>query len=226
MKNALIIFTRVPVPGATKTRLEKKLTEEECAEIHRAMLLDLRPLCHAKEWDTFVYFTPEGGKEVMKELLPGACSYEPQPEVEFGARMSGCIGQVLKRGYDACALVGTDIPELDGAIIRQAFDALMKKDMVIGATVDEGYYLVGMKSLHKEVFENQVYGTGSVFDDTVEKIKKCGCTYETLPVLRDIDEPEDIFAYWEMYEAGQQKEKIHTWECILKLNDKYQFHKK
>ena len=224
MRKALIVFSRVPVPGATKTRLQKNFTGEECAELHRAILMDLKPLTDGEDWDSFVYYTPAGGEAVMRKLLPGAAGYEPQPEKEFGARVSGCIGQILEKGYDACVLVGTDIPALDTKIIGQAFAVMEEKDMVIGATEDAGYYLIGMKKLRDEVFRDQAYGTGSVFADTLEKIKGCGCTYGVLPVLRDIDEPEDVSAYLEMYEAGRLDKKMHTWECILRLNEKYQLH--
>ena len=36
--NALIIFTRIPIAGKTKTRLQTKLSPEECASIHKCFL--------------------------------------------------------------------------------------------------------------------------------------------------------------------------------------------
>ena len=221
MKKALIVFTRVPEPGKTKTRLQKLLTKEECAGMHEAILGDQKELCCSDEWDTFVYFTPEGGKERIQELLPGAVDYLPQENVEFGERMKKCIKHVLEIGYDACHLVGTDIPALNADIIRQAFLILEEKDVVIGATEDKGYYLIGMKEIHNAVFENQVYGTGSVYGDTVEKIKDCHCSYGVLPVLRDVDEPEDLRAYLREY-TGDSDEISHTWRYLIELNQKYE----
>lgn len=220
MKKALIIFTRVPEPGRTKTRLQSLLTAEECAKVHEAILEDQKRFCESKEWDTFVYFTPANGRERIRQLLPHAVDYIPQEEIEFGARMKTCIRQVLGQGYDACNLVGTDIPALDEAIIAQAFSVLETEDVVIGATKDSGYYLIGMKEIHQGIFENQVYGTGTVFGDTVEKIKKCGCSYGTLPILRDVDEPEDLRAYLEEY-RGNAEEIAHTWAYLVELGRKY-----
>lgn len=220
MKKALIIFTRVPEAGRTKTRLQSLLTGEECAKMHEAILGDQKELCESKEWDTFVYFTPANGRERIQQLLPCAVDYIPQEEIEFGARMRNCIRQVLERGYDACHLVGTDIPALDKTIITQAFAVLEEKDVVIGATKDQGYYLIGMKQIHQGIFEDQVYGTGTVFGDTVEKIKKCGCSYGTLPILRDVDEPEDLRAY--LWEYRDKTEKIaHAWAYLVELDKKY-----
>lgn len=222
MKKALIIFTRVPEPGKTKTRLQSLLTKEEAAKVHEAMLADQKGLCISEEWDTFVYYTPERGKERIKQLLPRAKDYIPQQEVEFGTRMKNCIQYVLDSDYDACCLIGTDIPALNEAIIRQAFETLEKKQVVIGATEDLGYYLIGMTQVYEDIFKDQIYGTGSVYEDTIEKIKKGGCSYGILPKLRDIDEPEDLNAYYLEYQEDHKKIE-HTWKCIDKLNEKYDF---
>ena len=41
MMNGLILMTRIPIPGQTKTRLMNVLTGEECAQLHRCFLMDL-----------------------------------------------------------------------------------------------------------------------------------------------------------------------------------------
>ena len=55
-----------------------------------------------------------------------------------------------------------------------------------------------------------------------EKIRNCGCSCGILPVLRDIDEPEDLKAYWNMgvEECGRMR---HTWDYLEHLNSKYGF---
>ena len=45
MREAIIIFTRVPVAGKTRTRLEAMISPEECAQLHRCFLKDLKRLC-------------------------------------------------------------------------------------------------------------------------------------------------------------------------------------
>ncbi len=220
MKKALIIFTRVPEPGRAKTRLSVRLSDKECAGMQEAMLKDLRELSGVEEWDTFVYYTPAGGEEKIRRLLPGAYAYRPQDDAEFGTRMSGCIGRVLEEGYEACVLIGTDIPVIDRVLIHRAFQVLEREQAVIAPTRDGGYYLIGMKELHREIFEDQVYGKGSVFLDTVEKMKRFGCTYDELPVLIDIDEPEDIEAYRTEY-SDRRRSMACTWDYIRKLHDKY-----
>ncbi len=59
--------------------------------------------------------------------------------------MYQAIEYVLEKGYDSCVLIGTDIPELKCSDLEYAFRLLDVNDVVFGPTVDEGYYLVGMK---------------------------------------------------------------------------------
>lgn len=54
MKNAVILFTRVPKPGQTKTRLLPVLQPEQCADLHWAFLKDLAALYRDLDAHLFV----------------------------------------------------------------------------------------------------------------------------------------------------------------------------
>ena len=57
MKDALILFTRVPIPGQTKTRLMPFLTGEECARLHACFVKDIYEKAKQVDADIFVFFT-------------------------------------------------------------------------------------------------------------------------------------------------------------------------
>ena len=59
MKNAVILFTRVPKPGQTKTRLLPVLQPEQCADLHWAFLKDLAALYRDLDAHLFVAYTPD-----------------------------------------------------------------------------------------------------------------------------------------------------------------------
>jgi glycosyltransferase A (GT-A) superfamily protein (DUF2064 family) len=63
-------------------------------------------------------------------------------------------------------------------------------DFVIGPAEDGGYYLLGMKSLNKEIFFNKYWGTDKVLKDTLNNLnhKKV----KLLQTKNDIDVYEDI----------------------------------
>ena len=62
MKWAVIVFTRVPIPGQTKTRMMPYFSPEECAKLHENFLKDI-----AQEMLTYSYATHrKKGKHIWK----------------------------------------------------------------------------------------------------------------------------------------------------------------
>ena len=66
MREAIIIFTRVPIPGRTKTRLQGFLTKDQCAEIHKNFLKDIKKTCEKLNKDIFVFYTPEDKDNILE----------------------------------------------------------------------------------------------------------------------------------------------------------------
>ena len=54
MKWAVIVFTRVPSPGQTKTRMMPYFSPEECAKLHENFLKDIAQECEKVNADIFV----------------------------------------------------------------------------------------------------------------------------------------------------------------------------
>ena len=61
MKQALILFTRIPVPGKTKTRLMPYFSPKQCAKLHTCFLKDISEQCRKVKADCFVCYAPEDG---------------------------------------------------------------------------------------------------------------------------------------------------------------------
>lgn len=204
-KKALIIFTRVPVPGQTKTRLMPYFTPRQCARLHRCFLEDLAVVCSEAEADVFVCWTaqendgPSGEdakekkpEQVLREIFGETAAYFRQSGDGLGERMYRAIREVLEKGYEACVLMGADVPEVESRDLRQAFEILESRDIVFGPTVDGGYYLIGMKSAVREAFEKQTYGHGSVLQNTIRGLKEAELKVGLGKIQHDIDTKEDI----------------------------------
>lgn len=114
-----------------------------------------------------------------------------QAEGDLGDRMNDAFLQVLKHENKA-VIIGSDCPEITEAIINQAFDKLEIADVVIGPTLDGGYYLLGIKTPHRFLFENMEWSTESVYSQTILKIKEAGLLYAVLPQLSDMDNIDDL----------------------------------
>jgi hypothetical protein len=63
----------------------------------------------------------------------------------------------------------------------------------MGPALDGGYYLLGMKNLHPNIFENKNWGTETVRNETLSDLKNKSVFL--LEALNDIDVYEDLKNY-------------------------------
>lgn len=204
--NALIIMTRIPIAGMTKTRLMKILTGEECARLHRCFLLDLFKMVNELREiaDIYVTYTPENSLYLVEDIVPGFIDSFPQVGYELGDRMDNAIQKLLNKGYSKVILIGSDIPSLQADDIKKAYDELESNDICLGPTNDGGYYLVGMKKSCKDIFSNDLkWGYKSVFEATVSIANNLGLTVGLTTKLSDIDEKEDLEAFMKKIQKGE-----------------------
>lgn len=204
--NALIIFTREPVPGKTKTRLMPYFTGEECAELHKRFLMDYA--AEMQSMNLIICYTGGEPCEIRAAFGEGPTYVEQEGET-LGARMNKAIKDAFVT-YDKVVLVGTDIPELKASTINKAFSELDEADVVIGPTTDGGYYLIGMKAPCDAAFDVKKYGGASVFEETIASIEASGAKVATVDTYSDIDEPVDVQGYRKRMRSDKRLQKSHT----------------
>jgi rSAM/selenodomain-associated transferase 1 len=211
--NALILLTRVPIPGKTKTRLMDTLSGTECAELHMAFLEDLlTTLQHLqKECDLFLTYTPEDSFFIIEDLILNDMKFFPQQGRDLGDKMHEAIRTVFSKGYEKVVLIGADTPDLRLGDIQEAFALLDKKDVVLGPTFDGGYYLVGMKNSVHSIFQlNEQWGGKSVLNSTIDLCNQLNLSVGLTVKYRDIDTKEDLFAFLKQYEGDPERPAYHT----------------
>lgn len=199
MKRGLIIFTRIPIPGYTKTRLEKKLSQLECAKLHTCFLNDLELMTRNVEGDSLIVFTNSGadsyvGPGVLRDIFKGSDVFIEQRGKDIWERMKNAFIDVFSLGYESLVLIGADIPEISAQHINESLDSLKDKDIVITPTEDEGYCLIGMNNMDNVVFDMGEYEGMSVVARTIELAKKTSDLIQINHPLVDIDEEEDIIS--------------------------------
>lgn len=192
-KNCLLLFTRYPQPGQTKTRLIPALGPEGAAQLHQRLATHtMQQIRQLQAVHTEVWFT---GAEVhqMQAWLGPEWHYQTQKGGDLGDRLSHAFEQAFASGFEAVLAIGTDCPGLEAAILHQTFELLTQTDLVLGPATDGGYYLIGLRRPTPYLFNGGIaWGSETVFQQTVEAAQALGLTIATLPPLTDIDRPADL----------------------------------
>jgi rSAM/selenodomain-associated transferase 2/rSAM/selenodomain-associated transferase 1 len=208
--NKLIVFTRYPEPGKTKTRLISALGEEGAAKLQKCMtehmILTVKKLTVNFPLDTEIRFD---GAHIhhMKKWLGSDFRFRQQGCGDIGMRMARSFADSFKEDADKVVIIGTDCPDITGEIIIKAFKMLTTHNVVIGPAADGGYYLIGLTKMIPTLFMNIEWGTDRVLKKTQKIIEHEGLHSAYLDELNDIDRPEDI-SIWERVKKKNRNQLI------------------
>lgn len=199
-KQHLLLFTRYPEPGSTKTRLIPELGAEGAAKIHKKLTEHIFARClglSASQDITLTVYYCGGDAQLFRRWLGTTACYRQQPQGDIGRRMQHAFRQAFAEEGERIVLIGSDVPGITVDILQRAFTLLTEHDAVIGPAADGGYYLIGLQRCRQEellphLFTDVPWSTARVFDTTMNILRQCRATVARLPVLRDIDRPEDL----------------------------------
>ena len=200
LRESLIIFTRYPEPGKTKTRLIPALGAEKAALLQRQMtehtLVQVRRLQDWRSVRVEVCFAG-GDSNLMAQWLGSDLIYTAQGEGDIGTRMARSLAATLPDRADYAVIIGTDCPGLNAELLAEAFDQLYwAYDLVLGPAVDGGYYLLGLRRFIPELFAGINWGSANVLSQTAAIAGQLNLSVAYLPQLPDVDRPEDLYI-WE-----------------------------
>jgi len=197
LKQALIIFARNPIRGKVKTRLAATLGEDKALSIYQSLLEHTVQITHQLPCDRYVFYAD--GISLNDHWLSDVYRKENQVGADLGARMHHAFDTLFQRSYEQVLIIGTDCFELTPEILENAFTILRKHEVVIGPSVDGGYYLLGMRQLYPFLFEEKAWSTNTVYNSTIQQLEMHQISYDTLPILNDIDTEEDRKEYNSKY---------------------------
>ena len=199
-KQHLIIFTRYPEAGKTKTRLIPALGTKGAADLHRQMTE--HTLTQVKQLQSnaisFEVRFAGGDLQLMQGWLGSNSIYQSQGDGDLGQRMARSLLYAFQSGAEKAVIIGTDCPDVNAEILAEAFAKLHHYNLVLGPAMDGGYYLVGLQYPIPELFIDIDWGTAKVLQQTVEIAENLNLSIVYLPYLADIDRPEDL-PIWEKY---------------------------
>ncbi|MDD5757114.1 MAG: TIGR04282 family arsenosugar biosynthesis glycosyltransferase, partial [bacterium] len=168
MKNCLIIFAKEPEAGRVKTRLQGCLSRQECVELYKAFLQDIVSLGRKlKGLNTVLaYDATSAGPVYLRTIAPDFIFYKQRGR-DLGAKMHNAFKFTRGINCDKTVLIGSDFPNLPARYIKEAFKRLDTSDIVLGPSIDGGYYLVGLKQPCPGLFKDVQWSSASVLERTV-----------------------------------------------------------
>ncbi len=196
IQNRLIIFTRYPEPGNTKTRLIPALGKVGAARLHQQMveytLLTAKRISQQLLSVSIEIRFTGGHKKLMQDWLGNDIIYQSQGEGNLGDRMAKAFQDAFNDNIEKVVIIGTDCPNLNSHILEKAFLELQQYDLVFGPANDGGYYLIGLRRFVADLFVGINWSSAEVLQSSLNIADNLGLQYSLLPALDDIDRPEDL----------------------------------
>ena len=187
-------MAREPVPGTVKTRLGPSLSDYDIAALYGCFLRDRIDQAGSLRGATpVIAFTPPESRSFFAELAPDFLLL-PQSGGGLSARLIGIVERLLDMGYQGVIATDSDSPTLPTEHLQEAVERLAgaTADVVLGPSDDGGYYLVGVRRLYPELFDNMPWSTPQVYNETLKRAAESGLRVASLPAWYDVDTPAEL----------------------------------
>mgnify|MGYP003675933734 CR=1 FL=1 len=197
MNPTILIFLKAPQLGRVKTRLAAEIGDAAALDAYRR-LVARQMAALPTGWSVEVQFTPAAAEAEMRRWLgeaPGR-QFVAQREGDLGAKLAFAVEGAFIRGAARVLLIGGDCAELGGREFTAAARGLESHEVVLGPSKDGGYYLLGLRREHPEVFEGIAWSTGAVAEQTRQRLRTRAIAWQELNELRDVD----TLADWHLVE--------------------------
>jgi rSAM/selenodomain-associated transferase 1 len=197
LRRHFIVYAKRPLPGYAKTRLGMAIGEQQAAGVYARLLYTyLLDLVQA-DLDASIELSVTSPEDVpffagaFPELL-----VRPQVGGDLGERMRASFQQAFLEGAEYVVLTGSDIPRLDSALVRTAFDVLEAAPVAIGPAADGGYYLIGMRAPGANLFKGVAWSSNRVLAQTKALAEAQGLRVARIAEQHDLD-VYDEFVRWQ-----------------------------
>ena len=220
--SSIVMFSKAPEPGKVKTRLTSHMSDLEAASFHEAFVLDtLDTLAGIEDTKKYLACHPDREHVFFQELEE---SFDiktfNQEGKDLGERMGNAFRYLRKMGHKEIVIIGSDSPNLPAEILHEAFERLKTDGLVIGPSLDGGYYLIGISGKIPDLFSGIEWGTDKVFEETLKKAKESKLDFSLLPFWYDIDTIKELRFLSIHLDALDESNHIRTRAMIKRLDEK------
>jgi hypothetical protein len=181
-------------PGLTKTRLVPPLTYEEAALLNTAFIEDvagaLSDASRMEDIAGYAAYGPENTGCFFHERLPDAVTPFECWTGSLTSDLLYAMSRLIESGHGATCVMNSDSPTLPPAILAEAAGALRERPdrLVLGRSSDGGFYLLGARAVHPELFDGIAWSTDGVAEHVLAKARDLRLDIRELPVWYDVDD--------------------------------------
>ncbi len=207
----LVIMAKAPKAGLVKTRLMSSLPTSAVMELYRCLLQDTVALAKSLTDLKIAIVCPESDEEELAQFVGDGLEIAAQEGRGLAAGLT-CVFQRFTVAGQHVIAFNSDSPHLSPSVLSNAFEVLATNDIVIGPTEDGGYYLVGAKTSHPRLFENDGLGTSSALERLLTRTKELELSTGFTETFYDIDVADDLLLLEEELRIAPAKApRTATW---------------
>ena len=190
-RRRVLVVAKAPSVGRAKTRLTPPLPPDLAARLSVAMLLDTVDACLGEADEVGLLCPRPGDVDALRALVGGRVTVH----VQRGRGLEVALREEMRRGTGdgTLAIVSSDIPGPPAGELRRAFGAIdAGADVVLGPTLDGGYWLIAMGAYHEAPFSRIPWSTPACAAVTLERSSAAGLAVGTVAEWIDLDTLVDL----------------------------------
>jgi rSAM/selenodomain-associated transferase 1 len=188
----LVIMAKAPRLGSVKTRLAESLSLQEVTELYRCLLNDTIALAQALDHVEIAIMCPASDVDDLSRAVANAARIVPQTGQGLAAGLASVFNHFATSGQTRVIAFNSDSPHLPASVLETAFDVLKARDLVVGPTHDGGYYLVGARASHSDLFFSDGMGTANALEALLKRARALGLSMHLTDPFYDIDVEGDL----------------------------------
>jgi len=191
-------MVKAPRSGEVKTRLVPPLCAEEASLLSVCFVKDivanLLAVSESVPADCYAAYSPPGSEALLREFLPPQVRMLVPRSAGLANSLPDAIEDLVAAGYEGACLVNADSPTLPASLLIEAVASLAVPGdrVVLGPAIDGGYYLIGLKHPHRQLFHDIAWSTEWVYRQTAQRAASIGLELATLPAWYDVDDAASL----------------------------------
>jgi len=187
------MLARRPDPGKVKPGLAQCLGASAAAKLYRSCIMDLCERFARLSVPTRVLaYAPRGARKAVSLLASRHWRLLAQEGAGRGQALAGLFEYAARMGFQRTVVLLTDCPTVPSAFIIEAFDRLLRDDVVLGPTTDGRAYLVGMSLERPELLLGLDWESREVFETLVDRVDAFGLVLGLVPHWYEVEDRDGL----------------------------------